>query len=85
MCSAVIEQARSGERLRLNLEPAGERWRTSITRPSRLSSLTEDQLLAGDADFEQAFSLRLVRGLARIAGADMAAPRGAISLLFPRI
>ena len=85
MCSAVIEQARSGERLRLNLEPAGERWRVSITRPSRLSSLTEDQLLASDADFEQAFSLRLVRGLARIAGADMAAPRGAISLLFPRI
>jgi hypothetical protein len=36
-------------------------------------------------DFEQAFSLRLVRGLARIAGADMNAPRGAISLLFPRI
>jgi hypothetical protein len=85
MCSAVIEQARSGERLRLNLEPAGERWRVSITRPSRLSSLTEDQLLGGDADFEQAFSLRLVRGLARIAGADMAGPRGAISLLFPRI
>ena len=85
MCSAVIEQARSGERLRLNLEPAGERWRVSIARPSRLSSLTEDQLLAGDADFEQAFSLRLVRGLARIAGADMAAPRGTISLLFPRI
>lgn len=85
MCSAVIEQARSGERLRLDLEPAGERWRVSIARPSRLASLSEEQLLGGDADFEQAFSLRLVRGLARIAGADMAAPRGAVALLFPRI
>jgi hypothetical protein len=84
MCSAVVEQARSGERLRLGVEPAGERWRVSITRPARLATLSEDQLLAGEADFEQAFSLRLVRGLARIAGADMIAPKGSISLLFPR-
>jgi hypothetical protein len=84
MCTAVIEQARSGERLRLSVEASGERWRVSITRPARLAGLSEDQLLTGGPDFEQAFSLRLVRGLARIAGADMAAPRGALSLLFPR-
>jgi hypothetical protein len=84
MCSAVIEQARSGESLRLTVEAAGERWRVSITRPSTIASLSEEQLLAGEADFDHAFPLRLVRGLARIAGADMTAPPGAVSLLFPR-
>ena len=85
MCSAVIEQARSGERLRLAVEAAGERWRVSITRPARLAGLSEDQLLGGEPGFEQAFSLRLVRGLARIAGADMTAPKTAMALLFPRV
>jgi len=84
MCSAVIEQAHAGERLRLGVDAIAERWRVSITRPARLASLTEEQLLTAEADFEQAFSLRLVRGLARIAGADMSAPTGTISLLFPR-
>jgi hypothetical protein len=84
MCSAVIEQARSGERLRLTVDQAGERWRVSITRPARLAALSDEHLLAGGGDFDQTFSLRLVRGLARIAGADMIAPKGSIALLFPR-
>jgi signal transduction histidine kinase len=85
MCSALIEQAEAGERLRLGVDRAGERWRVSMTRPAKLAALSEDELVGGEADFEQSFSLRLVQGLARIAGADLAAPKGTISLLFPRI
>jgi hypothetical protein len=84
MCSALIEQADRREHLRITVERAGERWRVSMTRPARLASISQEQLLGGDADFEQGFSLRLVSGLARIAGADLAAPSGTISLLFPR-
>ena len=84
MCSALIAQADAGERLRLSLERAGERWRLSLTRPERLAGLPEQQLLGGEVDFEQGFSLRLVQGLARIAGAELVAPRGTVALLFPR-
>jgi signal transduction histidine kinase len=84
MCSALIAQADAGERLRLSLERGGERWRLSLTRPERLAGLPEQQLLGGEVDFEQGFSLRLVQGLARIAGAELVAPRGTVALLFPR-
>lgn len=85
MCSALIEQADAGERLRLGVDRAGERWRVSMTRPAKLAALSDDELVGGQADFEQSFSLRLVHGLARIAGVDLVAPKGTISLLFPRI
>ena len=84
MCSALIDEAEPGERLRLAIERAGERWRVSMTRPARLATLPEDELLGGDADLERGFSLRLVQGLARIAGAELSAPKGTIALLFPR-
>ncbi len=83
MCNALIEQAGAGERLRLSVDRSGERWRVSMTRPAKLSAMTEEQLLGGEVDFEQGFSLRLVQGLARIAGAELVAPHGTISLLFP--
>jgi hypothetical protein len=84
LCSAVIGQAQSGERLRLSLERTGDRSRVSITRPASLRRLSEEQLLGGDVQSDQGFSFRLIRGLARLAGADLAAPQSAISLLFPR-
>ena len=84
MCSAVIEQAEPGERLRLTVDHAGERSRVSITRPARLCGLSEEQLLGAEAELDHGFSLRLVRGLARIANVDLTASEGVISLLFPR-
>ena len=84
MCSAVIEQAEPGERLRLTVERAGERSRVSMTRPAKLADCSADELLGSGVDFDRAISLRLVRGLARLAGGDLAAPHGSISLLFPR-
>ncbi|HVU29095.1 MAG TPA: histidine kinase dimerization/phospho-acceptor domain-containing protein [Sphingomicrobium sp.] len=84
MCNALIDQAGAGERLRLSVDRSGERWRVSMTRPARLAAMTEEQLLGSEGDAGQGFSLRLVQGLARIAGADLVAPHGTISLLFPR-
>ena len=85
MCSAVIDKAQPGEHLRLTVERAGERSRVSMTSPAALSDLPEEQLLGGETGLEQGFPLRLVRGLARLAGADLTARQGSISLLFPRL
>jgi hypothetical protein len=84
MCSAVIEQAQPNEHLRLTVECARDRCRVSMTRPASLCGLSEEELIGGGTGLEHGFSLRLVRGLARLAGADLAAPQGSISLLFPR-
>ena len=84
MCSALIQQATAGERLRLNVERAGERWRLSMTRPAALSPLSKEELLGGESAPDEGFPLRLVRGLAGMAGADVDAPQGRISLLFAR-
>ena len=84
MCIALVEQADARERFRLDIERAGDRWRLSMTRPARLAGISDDELFGSDADFEHGFSLRLVRGLGRIAGADLEASKGTISLLFPR-
>ena len=84
MCSALVEQAAAGERLRIGIDRAGERWRVSTTRPAGLAAVPDDELLGGERNFEHGFSLRLVRGLGRIAGAELAVAKSTISLLFPR-
>jgi hypothetical protein len=70
LCSAVIEQATAGERLRLSLEEAGETCRFSISRPAGLRGLGDAQLfdtrVSEDSDGEAlalgiGFPLRLVR------------------------
>jgi signal transduction histidine kinase len=85
MFSAMISEAQAGERMRLSVDQAGENCRVSITCPAALSGLSDEQLFGGGPKaLQQGFSLRLVRGLARIAGADLTSQRGALSLLFPR-
>jgi signal transduction histidine kinase len=83
MCSAVIDQARAGERLRLWVDQAREHVRVAVARPAALQTLSEEQLLGGSG-IEQGFSLRLVRGLARIAGAELVAGEDSFSLVLPR-
>ena len=68
----------AGERLRLSLEQAGDYCRFSISRPAALRSVGDEQLFdprpvaAGeDLALGIGFALRLVRGLARIAGGDL--------------
>jgi hypothetical protein len=85
LCSAVIGAADAGEKLRLSVDQSGENCRFSISRPAALRSMSDAQLF--DTQYEAAengFSLRLVRGLARIAGGNLAASRAGFTLVFPR-
>jgi len=92
LCSSVIAQAAAGERLRLSLEPNGEVCRFSISRPEALKGMSDATLFdprpsdsAGEgAPLGIGFSLRLVRGLARIAGGELITSAVGLTLLLPR-
>ncbi len=86
LCSAVIECAGEGERLRLTVDRGPrETCRVVISRPQVLRGLSDDELFGTtDADEAQTFWLRLTRGLARIAGASLSTSPDSISLIFPR-
>ena len=93
LVDAVVERTERGERLRLAVEPTVTHWRVSITRPAGLRNISETELFEAGTTFSDereaqalsiGFALRLVRGLARIAGADLALPAAEFVLLFPR-
>ncbi len=87
LCSAAIERADRGERLRLSLDQTADQFSFSVSRPAALKSLSDARLFdssAGDDSGSAAFSLRLVRGLARIAGGDLVTSRAGLTLVFPR-
>jgi signal transduction histidine kinase len=87
LCSAVIERADRGERLRLSLDQAADQCSFSVSRPAALRSLSDAQLFDpsfGESGAASAVSLRLVRGLARIAGGDLVTSRAGLTLVFPR-
>jgi hypothetical protein len=84
---AVADQARAGERLQLSVDQSGDRVRISVSRPEALRRLADSDLfeVAPGGDGQHAgFSLRLARGLARIAGGDLVSSRDAFTLVFPR-
>ena len=88
LCATVIDHARSGERLRLAVDQARGQCRFSISRPEALRTATEQQLFDASATGEGTelrigFTLRLVRGLARIAGGDLATTSAGITLTLP--
>jgi len=84
MCSAMIDRAGSGERLRLTVDQAVDQCRVAITRPAALHGLSDEQLFGSEAAISSdTFGLRLTRGLARIAGADLVATGAALALVFP--
>jgi signal transduction histidine kinase len=92
LLGAVIDRAAPGERLRLAVEQTPGQHRISISRPAALRNSAEAQLFdaappLAREEGEQlsvSFALRLVRGLAQIAGADLALPAAEFALLFPR-
>ena len=87
--SAVIDRAQERERLRLSLDQVGDHWRLSITRPSALRGggaalLTDPESPEADkAGTAATLQLRLVRGLARVAGGDLGMTPTAFTLLLP--
>jgi signal transduction histidine kinase len=85
LSSAAIGAADAGETLRLSVDQAGENCRFSISRPAALRGMSDAELFEPRADAVQnGFSLRLVRGLARIAGGDLVTSGAGFTLVFPR-
>ena len=90
--TAAISGAEAGEHIRLGLDRAGGSCRISFSKPAALGSLSEAELLeAGLSDHGAevagllaGFTLRLVRGLARIAGGDLLIVGSDLTLSFPR-
>lgn len=93
LATAVIEQSRPGEHLRVALERTDSSCRLSISRPAALSEVPDALLFDGvssgaaksGAGLSAGFSLRLVRGLARIAGGDLTTSPTSLTLVFPRV
>lgn len=84
MCSAAIERAEPGARLRLWVDQSVDEVRVAISRPAGLDDPGEVPGDGGDGAAGPGFSLRLLRGLARIAGADVALREDSLLLLLPR-
>jgi hypothetical protein len=86
LASAVIDRAEAGERVRLSVDMSGERWRVSITRPAALRGSGSALLSESGDDRDQgaALQLRLVRGVARVAGGDLTMTATAFALFFPK-
>jgi signal transduction histidine kinase len=84
--SAMIEGADAGEHLRIWIEQSGGQCRVLISRPASLRSLPDALLFEGieaREEFSAGFTLRLVRGLARIAGGDLTASAASLALVVP--
>ena len=83
LSSSAIETAQTGERLRLSVDQAGESCRFSISRPASLRGLSDSRLFDGREE-GGGTSLRLIRGLARIAGGDLLTSSAGFTLSFHR-
>jgi signal transduction histidine kinase len=85
MASALIELAAPGERLRLSVNGSRGRCELLLSRPDSLRGIADEDLFGtrGSSGGGE-FALRLVRGLARIAGAELVSSPAAVSLVFKR-
>jgi hypothetical protein len=84
ICGAMIERSEEGERLRLSVDRTADQIRVAISRPAALQGLADEALFGAARATSEGFSLRLVRGLAQVAGADLGASASAVTLTFPR-
>ena len=77
-CTAVLGAAADGETVVLHLDNAGGRCLLWVRPPPGLDAANGDPASGG-------FSLRLARGLARIAGGDLTITRARITLALPEL
>ena len=85
LSSSAIEAAQAGERLRLSVDQVGDHCRFSISRPAALRGISDAQLFEpGQQAPANGSSLRLIRGLARIAGGELVTAPAGFTLAFPR-
>jgi hypothetical protein len=83
--NSLLDLSEAGETLHVTVELTPDGPRISITRPAILRGKTEMELFGSRANGGQGgFMLRLARGLARIAGGDLAPGRDTIALVFAR-
>jgi len=91
LVAALVQQAAPGETLRLSLDRSGDTCRIAIARPAALRGVSDAILFAAQTAPQaddplvkgEAFALRLIRGLARIAGGDLIASPAGLALVFP--
>ena len=85
--SAMIESASAGEHLRIAVEQGVAQCRIAIGRPASLRNVPDALLFEGigdDSGTFAGFSLRLVRGLAHIAGGNLVVTPTSLTLVVPR-
>jgi len=83
----LADHAERGERIQVSSEAAKEGPQILISRPAALRGLSDAELFdptVGRDGVRGGFSMRLARGLARIAGGDLASGREAFALQFAR-
>jgi hypothetical protein len=83
---ALSQESDRGERISLSAESTSDSARITIGRPAALRGVGDAALFdfkRGEEGYSR-FSLRLARGLARIAGGDLVANRDSFSLVFAR-
>lgn len=91
LVSALADLAQANEPLRLSLDRGGDLCRVAIGRPGVLRGLSDVQLFAAQTPGSEeqpsasgdGFALRLIRGLARIAGGDLMTSPTGLALVFP--
>ena len=85
--TAMIESASAAEHLRIAIEQGATQCRITIGRPASLRNVPDALLFDGigeDNGTFAGFSLRLVRGLAHIAGGDLVVTPTSLALVVPR-
>ena len=81
----LVELAERSEQLALSVESVIDGARIAVSRPLGLKGVSDAEVFEGrKGPSDAGFALRLVRGLARIAGGDLAASRDHFALVFQR-
>ena len=86
LVSALVEHSGPNERLTVSADQIGDNARVTVSRPGSLRGVADSDLFASRPVGEvlAGFTLRLVRGLARIAGGDLVSALDSFALIFPR-
>jgi signal transduction histidine kinase len=91
LLGAAVDAAPDGQQVEVDVREAKKRLTISVTRPMSTRQLSDDQLMDpafqsdgdGTAKLGLGFALRLVRGLARLAGGDLTLTPVEFQLVLP--